>query len=364
MSSSPHHWFVQTDFGALLGPMPDDALAEMARTGALLIGDRIREGTDGEWQPASEIPGLFDETTPQLGLMSSQLEDLFAPQGTPTRDSTANTRPSRRVEPPTTGNSAASPLRELEFELDTPLITPLAASPAPIVSQVDLKFDVDAPLMAPSPVVTPPKVIPPAPIVSRDVSPPTLSTSPVVADPPEPPRVNSPTPVLKPPSINESEPVHSTPTGWSTRPSSTARWQPATQQGTRWRKIRPQNWLTAAIAAAVLVVLVTAWWLWPRQRPDLYANYVAIYKELQERKGDTQDQSGWSEFTTRSKSQLDATIPWLEERAKPGDREKSLLLYAGRDLQELLTLPRNSAGSHQKRLAVFFEQLQEIYGSN
>ena len=27
MSSSPQHWFVQTDFGALLGPMLDDALA-------------------------------------------------------------------------------------------------------------------------------------------------------------------------------------------------------------------------------------------------------------------------------------------------------------------------------------------------
>lgn len=80
MASSPHHWFVQTDFGALLGPMPDDALAEMARTGALLDRDRVREGSDGEWRLASEVPGLFDEQTPSLGLLSSTLEDMFAPE--------------------------------------------------------------------------------------------------------------------------------------------------------------------------------------------------------------------------------------------------------------------------------------------
>lgn len=40
-----------------------------------------------------------------------------------------------------------------------------------------------------------------------------------------------------------------------------------------------------------------------------------------------------------------------------------LLLYAGRDLQELLELPRTSESPHQKRLGVFFKQLQEMYGS-
>ncbi|GDY09351.1 hypothetical protein LBMAG52_28370 [Planctomycetia bacterium] len=41
----------------------------------------------------------------------------------------------------------------------------------------------------------------------------------------------------------------------------------------------------------------------------------------------------------------------------------ALLLYAGRDLQELLELPRTSKSPHQKRLDAFFEQLQEMYGS-
>ena len=147
MSSSQQHWFVQTDFGALLGPMPDDALAEMAHTGALLIRDRVREGTDGEWRPAGEVPGLFDEATPQLGLMSSQLEDLFAPQATPTREPAADRRIHRHPESMREDRSPVLSSPEFEFEIDTPLITPPAASPAPIVNQVDLNFDFDVPLM-------------------------------------------------------------------------------------------------------------------------------------------------------------------------------------------------------------------------
>lgn len=97
MSSSVNHWFVQTDFGALLGPMPRDALAEMARTGALLVRDQVREGTDGKWRLASEVPGLFDEQTPSLGLMSSTLEDLFASETSAPRGSTPSMNPVRQT---------------------------------------------------------------------------------------------------------------------------------------------------------------------------------------------------------------------------------------------------------------------------
>ena len=121
-----------------------------------------------------------------------------------------------------------------------------------------------------------------------------------------------------------------------------------------------------AEGTAVVLVLVTVWWVWPRQRLDIYTQYIAIYKELQQqqqqREG-TQDQARWTEFVARTKKQLDETVPWLEERAKPGDREKSLLLYAGRDLQELIEQPRGSPGPHQKRLNAFFDQLKEMYGS-
>lgn len=118
-----------------------------------------------------------------------------------------------------------------------------------------------------------------------------------------------------------------------------------------------------ALAATVLIVLVGAWWFWPRQRPDIYKNYVAIYQELKQRRDIAEDHATWTEFVTRSRTQLAETVPWLEEKAKSGDREKSLLLYAGRDLQELLELPRTSKSPHQKRLDAFFEQLQAMYGS-
>lgn len=58
--------------------MPADALAEMARTGTPLERDQMREGSEGEWRPASKVAGLFDEQTPSLGLQSSTLEDLLA----------------------------------------------------------------------------------------------------------------------------------------------------------------------------------------------------------------------------------------------------------------------------------------------
>ena len=108
---------------------------------------------------------------------------------------------------------------------------------------------------------------------------------------------------------------------------------------------------------------MTVWWVWPRQRPDIYTRYVAIYKELQETRDKAQDQTAWNEFAKRANSQLDEVLPWLEDKAKPGDREKSLLLYVGRDLQDLLDHPRDSQQLHQKRLNAFFEQLQEMYGS-
>ena len=121
--------------------------------------------------------------------------------------------------------------------------------------------------------------------------------------------------------------------------------------------------LPVAAATAVVLVLVTVWWVWPRQHPDIYTRYVAIYEELQQRRDKAQDQAGWNEFTKRANAQLDEVLPWLEDKAKPGDREKSLLLYAGRDLQDLLDQPRDTQPTHQKRLNAFFEQLQEMYGS-
>lgn len=330
MSSSPHHWFVQTDFGALLGPMPDDALAEMARTGALIPCDRVREGTDGEWCLASEVPGLFDEQTPSLGLMSSTLEDLFAPETSAPRESAASRVASRRSLAKPDETPAAPQVPDLEFELDTPLI---ALRPPVAVSPVVQSVPVQEPIPA---------------------------TAPKISPQPEPQPVIDLVPAVEPPSLREPEAILPAPSRWQARVTPPSRWQPTATRSHRSWQFDKQTWLTGAIAAAVLV---GAWWFWPRQRPDLYKNYFAIYQELQQRRNISEDHATWTEFVTRSKTQLAATVPWLEEKAKPGDREKSLLLCAGRDLQELLELPRTSESPHQKRLGAFFKQLQEMYGS-
>lgn len=355
MSSSPHHWFVQTDFGALLGPMPDDALAEMARTGALLVRDRVREGTDGEWRPASEVPGLFDEQTPALGLLSSTLEDLFAPETPAPRESAATRNPRPRVSTNATEVPAAEVEPELEFEIDAPLIAPPTATLPPVTHE--LEFEIDVPLIAPTPAAVSPVVERPP---LQEIIP---SPTPNGTTRPELEPVNDLVPPVEPPNIREPEPILSAPTAWQARGTPASRWQPSAARSPRGLQFSKQAWLVGAIAAAVLIVLMGAWWFWPRQRPDIYKNYVAIYQELQQRRDLSVDHATWTEFAARAKTQLAETVPWLEEKAKPGDREKSLLLYAGRDLQELLELPRTSKSPHQKRLDAFFEQLQEIYGS-
>jgi len=333
MSISSHHWFVQTDFGALLGPMPADALAEMARTGALLERDQVREASNGVWRTASDCPGFFEEAAQPLR-QPDRLQEPASPRSSYKIASSArllddlmrsdHNDSSRRPVKPT-----AKHVAELDFEVDVPLFAPATVSKPPAVaaSRAVEEFEMRSmPVVIPQPSSVDVAAPPPAPALATE-PPPTDR----IADW-EPPAA---VPVRRVPTTSRSSP----------RPS-------------LWKRLR-----TVAALVAVVLVLVTGWWVWPRQRPDLYANYFAIYKELQQQRADSQDPTGWSEFSTRAKSQLEATIPWLEKRAKPSDREKSLLLYAGRDLQELLEQPRDSNSLHQKRLAAFFDQLQEIYGS-
>lgn len=339
--------------------MPDDALAEMARTGALIARDRVREGADGEWRLASEVPGLFDEQTPSLGLLSSTLEDLFAPETSVPRESPTSRNANRRSPSKAEATPPVSESQELEFEVDSPMIAPPAVVTPPPVSH-ELEFEIDVPLIAP----TPPSTVSPVaarPPVQESIPIPTPTPTPTISSQPE--SVLDQIPPVEPPNIRDPESILPAPSGWQARVTPTPRWQPTATRSHRGQKFDKQTWLVGAIAAAVLIVLVGAWWLWPRQRPDIYKNYVAIYQELQQRRDIAEDHATWMEFVARAKTQLTETVPWLEDNAKPGDREKSLLLYAGRDLQELLELPRTSKSPHQKRLDAFFEQLQEMYGS-
>ena len=334
MSSSPNQWYVQTDFGALLGPMPADALSELARTGALLRRDQVREGTDGIWRLANDWPGLFEEAA-QKHRPPDTLQEPASP-----RESFKITSSARLLD---------DLMKTEKFE-DSQRLVKTAAKPI-----AELDFEVDVPLLAPATVAEPPAVI-----ASRAVDEFKTHPTPVITPPPQRVEVAAPAPPPEPVLVAESPPPTDRPTGWEP-PVPVRRFPTAPAFSTRrslWKRLLP-----VAVATAVVLVLVTVWSIWPRQRPDIYSRYVAIYKELQERRDKAQDQAGWNEFTKRANAQLEVVLPWLEDNANPGDREKSLLLYAGRDLQDLLDQPRDSQAIHQKRLNVFFEQLQELYGS-
>jgi len=334
MFSSPNPWYVQTDFGAMLGPMPADALSELARTGALLPRDQVREGIDGDWRLASDWPGLFDQSEQPLPhpetlqepapphesfkITSSVrlLDDLMKPEKAAVKH-----RPMKPGE---------KPPDELAFELNVPPPVPAAQTPAVVESRTVNKIK--------------------------------TSAAPAVAPQAEPVEVSVPAPPPFPAFVAEPRTPTDRTTGWTPPSSRPVRRGPTAGKPDSsphlWRRMLP-----AAAAIAVVLALMTVWWVWPRQRPDIYTRYVAIYEELQQRRGKTQDQAGWNEFVTRSNAHLNDVLPWLEDRAKPGDREKSLLLYVGRDLQDLLDQPRDSEPIHQERLKAFFEQLQEMYGS-
>ena len=116
----------------------------------------------------------------------------------------------------------------------------------------------------------------------------------------------------------------------------------------------------------MLVAVAGTWTLFTLLKPDMevgtYDQYAAIYLEYQSLT-ESPDSGSWPEFTTRAKAELDKTLPNLEAAAVPGERSKSLLLYAGRDLRTTLDLTPEAINPHAERLAGFFKQLNELHGS-
>ena len=113
--------------------------------------------------------------------------------------------------------------------------------------------------------------------------------------------------------------------------------------------------------------MAVAWSLFLLLKPDIeeatYDQYAAIYQEYQTL-AEVPDSSSWSEFAMRAKAELDETLPELEAVAAPGERSKSLLIFAGRDLRTALDLTPGVTNPHAERLAGFFEQLNELHASN
>lgn len=351
MPSSSDEWFVQMDLGMLLGPMPKAELLELVQTGALLERDQIRKGTVGNWQPASDVPGLFN---------------VAEPSDEPSEPLTDTASSKRSVDTATSRNASSS--RKRVIAAVTPADVPLATSPDDLLSRParprsvsvadesdDLGFEVDVPLLDPSEWEAATSVIERVDdSTTNDVTPPprfspietaavhSLLLADEPASPPEPP----PFAVLPPRAESPTPPPFR-------RPSIEA--------------FAPQRDRLAGIVRVLTLTavagLVTAavWWFWPGQEPDIYASYTVIYRECQERRDGTQGPAGWDEFAARSKARIDTSLEWLKTHAHPGDREASLLLYAGRDLREILDHPHDYKSPHQRRLDGLFSRLNQIY---
>ena len=119
---------------------------------------------------------------------------------------------------------------------------------------------------------------------------------------------------------------------------------------------------SAAVFAGMITVASAFWLLQPDYERDLYGQYVSLYEEYQRVSGSSDDGS-WREFATRARAELDESIPLLEASSGPGDRGRSLLLYAARDLREALGLDSGSTNPHEKRLQGLFDQLSELHAS-
>lgn len=323
MSASSDQWYVQTDIGATLGPMPEDVLTQMARTGALLRRDQVRRGTQSSWMAASDVPGLFDV--------------IDAAEASP--ESPAAVVPEENV-----------PSRA---ELKSGAAKPVFAVRAKSASTASTSN-----VVKPMPPAAEPLSIPTvASVPNIQIKPATAAASPTLGS------VSSDVKAHEQSQLSES---NFTPDAAIRRPPFVPpkRWDRSRQKtdrsswGERLKRMAFSPW---SIVTLVLVGGSVLWWVWPRQRPDIFASYLAIYQELQQQRGTSSDSANWEDFVARSRKQLDQTLPWLEQHAVSGDREKSLLLYLGRDLNELLSRPRDTENPHQQRLDVFVEQLRAMY---
>lgn len=386
-------WFVQTGFGTVLGPMPEDALHELVRTGALVQSDQIREGQEGGWRPALDLSGLF-ETTESVNVSTPAVAEECVAAVNPIEVPAAE--PSARVDsepvatsfgkgrfiPPPAPQRVVPP--QLPESTPEPEVAP-AAIPAEATQQ-DTSRD-EAASASPSVDAEPPlQLAPPEDDLivrwkrDRDRSREELGTvslaeeiSTSVDEANFAPELPSD---LLDDELNDSSPAQPT-SRESMRKRETRRAslldqvsglepglrvleETTTQKWDRWRRSLPD----LRIAAGILLVVVAAWWFWPRSSRGTYDRYVAIWSEWKVRRDDRKDQAGWDQFLQRTDRELKTIVPYLEKHARVSDREKLMLLFVGRDcLQKMLVAPRAIGSPREKQLQFLLATLDEYYRS-
>ncbi len=409
-------WFVQLGLGVFLGPMPMSDVRQLAESGALLKTDRVRHASADDWTNAEEVPGLFGPAPDEwLSLPDESSIPAFEVVDELPSTSADGTATSRRDDEERTDSEYSDDDEvffadddevffaeddeglTLKIDDDESLTLAPVSEPevlpaksrkvqkAPSIRAADVLADAPpAPeiKLAPRPLALArpsAREVPPAPkpethdfeySFPKPPSPKPLPSTPVAealdgptaSAPPAPEAaaiapVTQMTPAVPPYSPpREERPFNAAPTV-RPLPAFGAASRPAAKSASR----SLPNWLKATLLAAAFVGLSSIVWLvWPSAEPDIYSQYRVIYEDLKRfRSGKAEGQ--WADFVKRARQTTGTTIPWLESTTKPGERNKDLLLYVGRDLQAALDVAPESEFDHEARLDGFMSQLRESY---
>ena len=339
--------------------MPDDALSEMVRTGALLPNDLVRHGPSDDWQPASAVPGLFAELANQMTEDVPSIEDApVLDEDVPVLDEDAPA--DEQIAPPVSVDGTftlrrpESPSREKRISPDGR--TGFAKSAVPPRKPIS-KDDPPVSRTAREP-ASPKPVSPAMPIVAADAetsSPQFTAQDDLIANwkaHRRPTREQlaltplseeiedaSDASVLEPvPDLIADAPASEVVDQTSEagpmmrRPSLLSMIKPRppapetfSEKCQRWKRSLP----TWPVAAVLVVVLLAAWWYWPPSQQGHKHRFLTIWTELQRRRTDFKDKAGFERFVTNAQIEVNELVPWLEKHASAKDREKQLLLYIG-----------------------------------
>lgn len=398
MSAPSNQWYVEMSAGITLGPMPFDAIVELAETSAIMRDDRVREESSKEWKSAHKVRGLFPDErslSSDSGDVSLSGFEVAKSADEAKTDKQAKPEESTPAATATDGvvrldgfevllgesetNSAdgvddpASALFRAAAGLETAEPTPVPSRTmkpkadvagglgevSKPISKLEISDDVIPQLDVPAP---PPSITSPEPVPSPTLDVP--DRSPVVT---EPETVEAETRDARPlldlaALVSEGVEDGAAPTpqiSAAAPPQLKPPIQPWRPPGNRYKQLAIRGCLALAAVVGVWSLLSL---LTPDMEVATYDQYASIYQEYQTF-AEVPDSGSWSEFATRAKAELDETLPELEAAAVPGERSKSLLLYAGRDLRTALDLTPGATNPHAERLAGFFEQLDELHAS-
>jgi hypothetical protein len=406
MSTPSNQWYVEMSAGITLGPMPFDAVVELAETSAIMRDDRVREESSKQWNAAHEIPGLFGDGGSQgsdggaVSLSAVEVDETSPEAGTQ--------EPAKPEEPAAAPEATDGIVRLGGFEVllgESETTADNADDPASALLRAAASLETVEPAAAPPEKIEPVKKDEPVAKKESDQSESSerdknlempddgisqldipsempLSNGPVVES--ESPRtfdVPDNSPVATQSQTVEADSREARPlldldalvsAGVEDGPASPPQAPAATPPPLKppiqpWRPPVNRDRPLVVRCCLGLAAVAAAWSLFLLLKPDIevatYDQYAAIYQEYQTLT-EAPDSGSWSEFATRAKAELEESIPQLEAAAAPGERSKSFLLFAGRDLRTALDLTPGVTNPHAERLAGFFEQLNELHASN